>query len=154
MTMIRMASGKVVIVQFPQPIWLCKLLKKWGPGQPLNPQKGEALLCRAYWHFVLANTFCMPYNAQTADTDMGIPYILVPETKPMELPSRGTIAEVYAQIAKDLEKGLPLIDEDIYSVPKYHFNRKAELYAFATRFICTTRIATSQTIQKLLNMPM
>lgn len=108
-------------------------IEEMGDPVSLNPQKGEALLCRAYWHFVLANTFCMPYNAQTADTDMGIPYILVPETKPMELPSRGTIAEVYAQIAKDLEKGLPLIDEDIYSVPKYHFNRKAA-YAFATRF--------------------
>ena len=108
-------------------------IEEMGDPVSLNPQKGEALLCRAYWHFVLANTFCMPYNAQTAATDMGIPYILVPETKPMELPSRGTIAEVYAQIAKDLEKGLPLIDEDIYSVPKYHFNRKAA-YAFATRF--------------------
>lgn len=104
-------------------------------GNPasLNPQKGEALLCRAYWHFVLANTFCMPYNPQTADTDMGIPYTLLPETKPMELPSRGTLADVYTQIQKDLEEGLPLIDDDMYAVPKYHFNRKAA-YAFATRF--------------------
>lgn len=43
-------------------------IEEMGDPVSLNPQKGEALLCRAYWHFVLANTFCMPYNAQTADT--------------------------------------------------------------------------------------
>ena len=108
-------------------------IEELGNPANLNGQRGEALICRAYWHFVLANTFCVAYNPQTADVDMGIPYTLEPETKPVKLPSRGTMAELYTYIAKDLEEALPLIDDDIYSVPKYHFNRKAA-FAFATRF--------------------
>ena len=46
---------------------------------------------------------------------------------------RGTVAEVYQNIAADLEEGLPLIDDNIYSRVKYHFNKKAA-YAFAARF--------------------
>lgn len=108
-------------------------IEKLGSPASLDPQKGEALICRAYWHFVLANTFCKAYNPQTANTDAGVPYTLVPETKPMELPDRGTMAELYANIEKDIVAALPLINDDIYTVPKYHFNRKAA-YAFATRF--------------------
>ena len=36
-------------------------------------------------------------------------------------------------IAKDVEEGLPLINDAIYSVPKYHFNKRAA-NAFAARF--------------------
>lgn len=104
-----------------------------GDPASLSGQKAEALICRAYWHFVLANTFCLAYNPQTADVDLGIPYTLLPETEPMGTTSRSTMSELYAQIAKDIEAALPFINEDIYTVPKYHFNRKAA-YAFATRF--------------------
>lgn len=108
-------------------------IEELGSPVSLNPQKGEALICRAYCHFVLANTFCMAYNPQTADVDMGIPYTLVPETEPMETTGRGTMKELYAQIEKDIEAALPLINDDMYTVPKYHFNLKAA-YAFAARF--------------------
>lgn len=43
------------------------------------------------------------------------------------------MAELYDKIYKDLEEGLPLVNDGIYSVPKYHFNKKAA-YAFAARF--------------------
>ena len=33
----------------------------------------------------------------------------------------------------DIEEGLPLINNDIYDVPSYHFNQRAS-YAFAARF--------------------
>ena len=35
----------------------------------LNAQRGEALLCRAYSHFMLVNVFSQAYNEQTSDTD-------------------------------------------------------------------------------------
>ena len=44
--------------------------------------------------------------------------------------TRGTLAEVYSKIDADLIEGLPLITDEFYSVPKYHFNQKAA-YAFA-----------------------
>ena len=54
-------------------------------------------------------------------------------TKKFEQTVRGTVAEVYAKIEKDIEEGLPLINDVIYSVPKYHFNKRAA-NAFAARF--------------------
>ncbi len=99
----------------------------------LEGQKGEALIARAYAHFALANVFCLPYNPQTANSDMGLPYSNKPETKVKIMYSRGNMEEFYAHIDKDIEAGLPLIKDEIYSVPKYHFN-KAAACAFAARF--------------------
>lgn len=104
-------------------------------GNPANlkAQRGEALLCRAYGHFALANVFCLAYNPQTASKDMGIPYSDAPETAVSPNYERGTMADLYAKIDADLTEGMPLINDEIYSVPKYHFNRKAA-YAFGARF--------------------
>ena len=94
---------------------------------------GEALLCRAYNHFVLVNIFSKAYSPKTSTTDLGIPYMTHLETTVSPEYTRGTVAEVYEKIAADIEAGLPLLNDAIYSVPKYHFNKKAG-YAFATRF--------------------
>jgi hypothetical protein len=40
---------------------------------------------------------------------------------------------LYAKINADIEEGLPLVNDNIYTVPKYHFNKKAA-HAFAARF--------------------
>ncbi len=79
-------------------------------------------------------SYCMPYDASTAESTLGIPYTTEPETT--VLPDgieRGTLAHTYEMIDSDIEEALPLIDDNIYSVPKYHFNQKAA-YAFAARF--------------------
>lgn len=102
-------------------------------GSGMDAQKGEALICRAYAHFALANLFCMPYNPQTANADLGLPYSMAPENMPVVKYDRGTIDELYRKIDADIEAGLPLIDDELYLVPKYHFNTKAA-YAFAARF--------------------
>lgn len=95
--------------------------------------KGEALLCRAFAHFLLSQNFCLEYNPETASTDLGLPYASKLETEVNPQYERGTMEELYANINKDIEEGLPLIDNSLYSVPKYHFNKSAA-YAFATRF--------------------
>lgn len=95
--------------------------------------KGEALLCRAFAHFWLSQNFCLEYNPETAATDLGLPYAIKPETEVNPQYQRGTVEELYAQINKDIEEGLPLIQNSLYSVPKYHFNKSAA-YAFAARF--------------------
>ncbi len=99
----------------------------------LLAEKGEALMTRAYAHFVLVNVFCQHYNAQTSGSDLGIPYVLDPETKLNPQYSRGTVKEVYEKINADIEAALPLMRDDIYSVPMYHFTTRAA-YAFAARF--------------------
>lgn len=108
-------------------------IEQLGGGKSLDPQKGEALICRAYAHFILASTFCVAYDPATADSELGIPYATKPETEVSPHYTRGTLQETYENIAKDIEEGLPLIDDNLYTVPKYHFNKKAA-YAFAARF--------------------
>ncbi len=108
-------------------------IEKAGTPASLNPQKGEALLCRAYAHFMLVNVFCRHFSELTGDKDPGIPYATEPETTVSPQYQRSSVAATYACIDKDIEEGLPLLDDAVYEVPKYHFNRKAA-YAFATRF--------------------
>lgn len=105
-----------------------------GRADEVSAVKGEALLIRAYDHFILANLFCMPYRgAELSAQYQGIPYITTPETEVRVEYNRGTLAETYAKIQADLEAGLPLISDNLYEVPKYHFNKQAA-YAFAARF--------------------
>ena len=109
-------------------------IKEMGATTPeLKASLGEALLCRAYNHFMLASVFCKTYNPATAKDVLGIPYMDKPETELNPKYERGTLKDVYASIAKDLEEGLPLVNDAGYSVPKYHFNEKAA-YTFASRF--------------------
>ncbi len=108
-------------------------IEEMGNPQNLQAQKGEALIARAYAHFALANLFCVRYNPETATTDLGLPYSSEPETKVKVEYVRGTMAELYENINADIEAGLPLINDEIYKVPKYHFNKKAA-NAFAARF--------------------
>lgn len=96
-------------------------------------QRGEALVARAYAHFMLVSFFSKFYDPATAASDPGIPYVTEPETVVIKQYERKTVAYVYEMVEKDLLEGLPLISDDIYSVPRYHFNRAAA-YAFATRF--------------------
>jgi len=104
-------------------------IKQMGNPTSLSAQKGEALVCRAYSHFLLVTTFCKAYGT-TSGEDLGIPYITKPETTVNPQYSRGNVAEVYEKIANDLQEGLPLIDDNIYIRPKYHFNKKAACSTF------------------------
>jgi hypothetical protein len=96
-------------------------------------QKGEALVCRAYAHFMLVTFFSKVYDAGTAGNDPGIPYVLKPEKVVFEHYERKTVQYVYEMIEKDLLEGMALIDDKTYGVPRYHFT-KAAAYAFASRF--------------------
>lgn len=108
-------------------------IEQLGDPADMQPQKGEALVCRAYNHFVLVNIFSKAYSPTTASADLGIPYMKGLETTVLPSYSRGSVEEVYENIEKDLMEGLPLINDEIYEVPKFHFNKKAAL-AFAARF--------------------
>jgi len=99
-----------------------------------NAVKGEALLTRAYGHFMLVNLFAKHYDEATADSDLGIPYVLEPETEFIKKYNRNTVEEVYDLVEDDLLEGLDLVDESFYANSgKYHFTRNAAL-AFASRF--------------------
>jgi len=93
---------------------------------------GEALLARAYCHFILVNVFCLQYNEETSATDQGLPYMDQPEQGLNPKYDRSNVAEVYKRIDEDIQEGLKYVG-DAYAVPKYHFNKQAA-NAFAARF--------------------
>ncbi|TJZ60708.1 RagB/SusD family nutrient uptake outer membrane protein [Sphingobacterium olei] len=97
------------------------------------PYKGEALVCRAYAHFMLVTLFARAYDPATADNYPGIPYVVEPGKVVQAQYDRKTISYVYDMIEKDLKEGLPLISDAAYEVPRFHFN-VAAAHAFAARF--------------------
>lgn len=108
--------------------------------QEYSAQKGEALVARAYAHFMLVTFYAKAFDPATADTDPGIPYVTEPETVVFKNYERKTVTYVYSQVEKDLLEGIPLIRDNNYTVPAYHFTKKAA-YAFATRYYLWKRNA-------------
>lgn len=105
-----------------------------GTAERKSAVRGEALLTRAYNHFMLVNLFAQHYNRQTAATDPGVPYIEEPETVFLKQYERNTVADVYNKIERDLREGLRLVDDRYYqNSGKYHFTKNAAL-AFASRY--------------------
>ncbi|MGC3978831.1 MAG: RagB/SusD family nutrient uptake outer membrane protein [Paludibacteraceae bacterium] len=105
-----------------------------GRGSEVVGQKAEALLIRAYHHFILVNEFCQTYkNDELSKNDSGVPYMTDLETKVLVKYNRSTVSDTYNKIEKDLLAGLALISSANYEVPRYHFNKQAA-EAFAVRF--------------------
>ena len=74
-----------------------------GRGDEVAAAKGEALITRAYHHFLLANLFCMPYaGPELSKSLQGIPYATTPETVLNVVYDRGNLADVY-------DKSLPVV---------------------------------------------
>ncbi|WP_018628313.1 RagB/SusD family nutrient uptake outer membrane protein [Niabella aurantiaca] len=102
-------------------------------GASARQYRGEALVARAYAHFMLVTFFAKAYEPGGANASPGVPYVDEPETVAIKKYDRGTVASVYARIEKDLTEGLPLLTGGQWQVPKYHFNPQAA-HAFAARF--------------------
>ncbi len=98
----------------------------------LKEMQAEALMCRAYAHFMLTNVFAMHYDSNNPDA-IGVSYVTETEKELNPQYQRESVHENYKHIAADLEAALPYVGDSYYSVPKYHFNKNAA-YAFATRF--------------------
>lgn len=107
-------------------------IEELGSPASLNPQKGEALIARAYSHFMLVSLWSNRYNPATAATDLGIPYVTKPEGALLVQYKRNTVKEVFDLIESDINEGMKYVTNN-YKEPKYHFNIDAAK-AFASRF--------------------
>ena len=108
-------------------------VQELGGNSNLNYLKGEALVARAYAHFMLGLFWCKPYNPATATSDLGLPYSTKAERKVFEIYKRIPLKDYYDAIEKDLIEGISLIDNSKYTKPKFHFTKEAA-HAFASRF--------------------
>lgn len=80
-----------------------------GQQQEYDNLKGSALFIRAFNFYQLAQTFAPPYNAASANSDMGIPLRLEAD---INLPSkRAGIAQIYQQIITDLNTATQLLPQ-------------------------------------------
>ncbi len=96
--------------------------------------KGEALACRAYAHFMLVSLFAKNYDAGTAASDLGVPYVTDSEKVLLKDYKRNTVKEVFDNIEKDFTEALTLIDDEFYyGTKKFHFTEEAA-NALACRF--------------------
>ncbi|MVZ66245.1 RagB/SusD family nutrient uptake outer membrane protein [Sphingobacterium sp. DK4209] len=114
-----------------------KAIEEGNFGEDVLPYKGEALVARAYAHFMLVTLYSQAYQIGGDNSSPGVPYVTEPENVVIKQYERGTVASVYENIRKDLEEGLPLLKGGKWEVPKYHFTPESA-NAFAARFYLFT----------------
>ncbi|RPD98879.1 RagB/SusD family nutrient uptake outer membrane protein [Aureibaculum marinum] len=69
--------------------------------------KGQALLYRAYCHFMLVQTWAGRYVKGQNNDQLGVPLKTEPSTEPI---ARSTVEEVYTQINKDIDDAIVLLE--------------------------------------------
>ncbi|RZS75448.1 RagB/SusD family nutrient uptake outer membrane protein [Pseudobacter ginsenosidimutans] len=77
------------------------LQEKGEPAATLKRISGEALFLRAFYYFMLVNTYGKPYTPATASTDFGVPLKTDPAIKD-QFVARNTTRQVYDQVIADL----------------------------------------------------
>jgi len=86
---------------------LSRIDEATGPESVKNQLKCEALILRAYYHYILVNKFAKAYNPATAATDPAIPYLK--EDWDISIPlKKATVKEVYDNIIADVDKAIQL----------------------------------------------
>jgi hypothetical protein len=86
-------------------------MKNADDRQKFNEIKGSALFFRAYGFYQVAQIFCAPYSASSANDGPGIPLRLKSD---INLPSkRATVGQTYAQILSDLKESVSLLPSTV-----------------------------------------
>lgn len=102
------------------------VLKASGDAQKARRVRAEALCGRAMEYLLLINLFAPHYDASTASSCYGVPLILSPDLE-KEGVTKASVAEVYAQVEKDLHEALAdLPSSPAHSTP-LRFSKAASL---------------------------
>ncbi|SEW49816.1 RagB/SusD family nutrient uptake outer membrane protein [Chitinophaga arvensicola] len=83
-----------------------------GTDAQKNALRAEALMGRAWVHFLLVNLYGKPYNAATAATDLASPLFMTADVTQTTF-TRATVKQLYDQIVADLNEAIPLLPETI-----------------------------------------
>lgn len=108
-----------------------------GPELQKNMLKGQALAYRAYFYFWLAQLYADRYDAATAATTVAVPLVVNTEEtmKPAEM-----LDKVYAQITKDLEDAITLLNDPANPYTVFTGQKKCNITA-ATAMGIRARVA-------------
>ncbi len=102
-----------------------------GSGERRNQLVGEAYLLRAYTYFTLVNLYGKPFNSHTSDKDKAVPLITSIDME--KVSPRNSVGEVYAQILKDIEAGLGLLNVNQFELKKRYRFTTVSANALAAR---------------------
>ena len=99
-------------------IWGCNIVldnldKVEGNDRLRASIRGEALVLRSWYYFMLVNFFGYPYNYGDPTQNLAVPLKLNANVT-TDLFTRNTVAEVYTQIESDLLEGNRLLKESDY----------------------------------------
>lgn len=94
----------------------CNLVLEYAPQMDGDTKKrnhliGEAYVLRGFYYMFLVNCFGLPYNEGDPNTNLGVPLKLISGVND-DYFKRNTVAEVYAQIEKDLLAGIKILEEN------------------------------------------
>jgi len=89
--------------------------------------KGEALFYRGFALYNLAQVFCKPYSAASANTDMGVPVRLSSDAN--ILYPRGTLQQTYLQMISDVTASANLLDKQPLTIYRPSTNAANALLA-------------------------
>lgn len=112
--------------------------KMTGTDSEITSVVAEAKALRAFCYFMLINYYAKPYDKATAATDGGVPLKLDPLIESIPDPAKSTVAEVYAQIEKDINEAIPGLN--VIAKTPYRFNKaagfafKAKVHLFKKEF--------------------
>lgn len=91
-----------------------------GDQKEKNAIKGQALVYRAFGHFMLVQLFAKRYDrASIPNTQPGVPLMIMNTTVGQP---RATVEEVYTQINLDLDDAITLLSDAVTRRAKSHFN--------------------------------
>ncbi len=82
-----------------------------GTEQEKKSLKAEALLGRALEYLYLVNLYGKPYNANTADQDLAVPFVTSNDLN-TPTPARSTVQQIYDHIIMDVTAAIPDLPED------------------------------------------
>lgn len=72
--------------------------------------QAEARVSRAWMHFLLAQVFVRPWNADIADTELAIPIVTEADTN-VKTYERATMRELYDFITTEMEEAVPMLED-------------------------------------------
>ncbi len=117
-------------------ILICNItLNNIGEMEGSNAEKedlmAEAYALRAYCYFMLVNLYGQPYQAETAETDLGVPINNVVGMEDRKF-TRESVATIYRQIDSDLEKAIAYFESSNLNKNYFRWNLPA-VYLLASR---------------------
>lgn len=112
-----------------------------------NQLKCEALVLRAYFHYLLVNKFAKAYNPATASQDPGIPY-MTEDMDVAELSVKLTVKQVYEHILTDLQEAIDLDGLPDVAVNRMRVNKPFAYAAKAMVLLSMQRFDEAENVAK------